>query len=282
MNMTNMTNNMTKNTTSPTDMLRNMVIVGERTNVAGSRKFARLIADKKYDEATSIARSQIADGAQIIDICMDDAMLDARTEMVSFLNLIGSDPDICRVPIMLDSSRWEVIEAGLQCIQGKSIVNSISLKEGEEQFLRRAARVRQYGAAMVVMLFDEQGQADIYERKIAVARRSYDLLASIGIPAQDIIFDPNVLAVATGIAAHDRYALDFIRACRWIKENLPYAKISGGISNLSFAFRGNDAVRNAMHVVFLYHAACAGLDMCIANPTVLQHFAGLDDYVTTI
>jgi len=253
-----------------------LCIIGERTNVAGSKKFARLIYEKKYDAALAIARQQIEDGAKIIDICMDDAMLDAREEMINFLNLIGSDPDICRVPIMIDSSKWDVIEAALQCIQGKSVVNSISLKEGENAFVHKAMQIRQYGAATVVMLFDEQGQADTYERKIEIAKRSYDLLTNAGFPPQDIIFDPNVLAIATGIAEHNSYAIDFIRACKWIKMNLPHAKISGGISNLSFSFRGNDAVRTALHVVFLYHASNAGLDMCIANPSIIQQLASMD------
>jgi 5-methyltetrahydrofolate--homocysteine methyltransferase len=238
--------------------------------VAGSRKFAALIANKQYDDALSIARRQIEDGASIIDICMDDPMLDSKAEMVNFLHLIGSEPDICRVPIMIDSSKWEVIEAALQCVQGKSIVNSISLKEGEAQLLRRADIVRQYGAAAVVMLFDEQGQADTYQRKVEVARRSYDLLTEHGFAPADIVFDPNVLAIATGIAQHNAYALDFIRCCKWIKQNLPHAKISGGISNLSFALRGNNEVRAAMHAVFMYHAAAAGLDMCIANPSIRE------------
>ncbi|GHT14120.1 methionine synthase [Bacteroidia bacterium] len=246
----------------------NLVLVGERANVAGSRKFARLIGEEKYEEALVIARQQVEIGAQVIDICMDDALLDARKEMTHFLNLIASEPDICKIPVMIDSSKWEVIEAGLQCVQGKSIVNSISLKEGEAEFIRKAKLVHQYGAAVVVMLFDEQGQADTYERKIAVAERSYRLIADKIIPSQDIIFDPNVLAIATGIAEHNIYALDFIRACEWIKKNLPNAKISGGVSNLSFSFRGNDEVRGALHAVFLYHAAKAGMDMGIVNPTI--------------
>ncbi|GHT68783.1 methionine synthase [Bacteroidia bacterium] len=252
-----------------------LVVVGERNNVAGSKKFARLIREKKYDEALSIARQQIESGAQVLDICMDDALLDAKSEMAHFLNFIASDPDICRVPLMIDSSKWEVIEAGLQCVQGKSIVNSISLKEGEETFLHRAKLVQQYGAALVVMLFDEQGQADTYERKIAVAQRSYRLLTNAGFAPQDIIFDPNILAIATGIAEHNTYALDFIKACEWIKKNLPAAKISGGVSNLSFSLRGNDVARNALHAVFLYYAVKAGMDMGIVNPSIKQQISGI-------
>ncbi len=247
------------------DPSNNFVNVGERTNVSGSKKFARLLKEEKYDEALSVARQQVENGAQIIDICMDDAMLDAKSAMVQFLNLIASEPEICRVPVMIDSSKWDVIEAGLKCTQGKSIVNSISLKEGEDEFLAKANLVRKYGAAVVVMLFDETGQADSFERKIAVAKRSYDLLVNSGFAAENIIFDPNVLAIATGISEHDNYAVDFIQACKWIKKNLPYAKISGGISNLSFSFRGNDKVREAIHSVFLFHAIKAGLDMGIVN-----------------
>ncbi len=249
----------------------NFVNIGERTNVAGSLKFARLIREKKYDEALSIARSQVENGAQIIDVNLDDAMLDAKEEMVNFLNLIVSDPEISRVPVMVDSSKWEVLEAGLQCLQGKSIVNSLSLKEGEEEFLRKAAKVKKYGAALVVMAFDENGQADSYERRIQICERSYKLLTQkILFPPQDIIFDPNVLTIGTGIDEHNNYAVDFINTVKWIKANLPHAKISGGISNVSFAFRGNNAVREAMHSVFLFHAIAQGLDMGIVNPTMLQ------------
>jgi 5-methyltetrahydrofolate--homocysteine methyltransferase len=245
----------------------NFVNVGERCNVAGSRKFLRLIKEKNYDEALTIAREQIEAGAQIIDINMDDGMLDTRAEMVHFLNLIASEPDVCRVPVMIDSSRWEVIEAGLKCIQGKSIVNSISLKEGEEAFLERAAKIRELGAAVVVMAFDVAGEADTYERRVDICNRAYRLLVDrVGFNPYDIIFDPNILAIATGIAAHDNYAVDFIRTTAWIKANLPGAKVSGGVSNLSFALRGNNYIREAMHAVFLYHAIRAGMDMGIVNP----------------
>lgn len=248
----------------------NFVNVGERCNVAGSRKFLRLINEKKYEEALSIARKQVEDGAQVIDINMDDGLLDARAEMVNFLHLIASEPDIARVPVMIDSSDWRVIEAGLKCLQGKSIVNSISLKEGEEKFLAHARTVRRYGAAVVVMAFDERGQADTYERRIEVCARAYRLLTEqAGFPAQDIIFDPNVLAIATGMPEHDSYAVDFIRAAEWIRRNLPGAHVSGGVSNLSFAFRGNNYLREAMHAVFLYHAIRAGMDMGIVNPASL-------------
>jgi len=255
----------------------NFVNVGERTNVSGSLKFARLIREEKYDEALSIARNQVEGGAQIIDICMDEALLDSEKAMVKFVNLIMSEPDIAKLPLMIDSSRWNVIESALKCIQGKSVVNSISLKEGEEVFLEHARKIRKYGAAAVVMLFDENGQADTYERRIALAERSYNLLVEkAGFPPEDIVFDPNVLAVATGIEEHNNYAVNFIRATEWIKQNLPYARVSGGISNLSFSFRGNDTVREAMHSVFLYHAIKAGLDMGIVNPGMLQVYSEID------
>ena len=245
----------------------NFINIGERCNVAGSRKFLRLIKEKNYEEALSIARRQVEDGAQVIDINMDDGLLDARAEMVNFLNLIASEPEIARVPVMIDSSKWEVIVAGLKCVQGKSVVNSISLKEGEEVFLAHAREVRRLGAAVVVMAFDEEGQADTYERKIAVCDRAYRLLVEkVGFPPQDIIFDPNVLAIATGMEEHDNYAVDFIRATRWIRKNLPGAHVSGGVSNLSFSFRGNNYIREAMHAVFLYHAIREGMDMGIVNP----------------
>ena len=246
---------------------RNFINVGERCNVAGSRKFLRLINEKKYEEALSIARHQVEDGAQLLDINMDDGLLDTEKEMVHFLNLIASEPDIARVPIMVDSSKWEVITAAVKCIQGKCVVNSISLKEGEELFLAHAREIRRLGAAVVVMAFDEQGQADTYERRIAICERAYHLLVDVvGMPPQDIIFDPNILAVATGIEAHNSYAIDFIRATEWIRTNLPGAHVSGGVSNLSFAFRGNNYLREAMHAVFLYHAIKAGMDMGIVNP----------------
>ena len=241
--------------------------VGERCNVAGSRKFLRLINEKNYEEALGIARKQVEDGALVIDVNMDDGLLDAKEEMKTFLHLIMSDPDIARVPIMIDSSKWEVIEAGLKCLQGKSIVNSISLKEGEEKFIERARMIKRLGAATVVMAFDEQGQADTYERKIEVCGRAYRILTEqVGFNPHDIIFDPNILSVATGIEEHNNYAVDFIRATGWIKQNLPGAHVSGGVSNLSFSFRGNNYIREAMHAVFLYHAIQQGMDMAIVNP----------------
>ena len=247
------------------------VNIGERTNVAGSKKFARLIREEKYEEALSVARDQVEGGAQIIDVNMDDGMLDAKKEMHTFLNLMASEPEIARLPVMIDSSRWEVLEAGLKCTQGKSVVNSISLKEGEETFLEQAEKIKQYGAAVVVMAFDEEGQADSFERRIEICSRAYKLLTEkVGLPPEDIIFDPNVLAIATGIEEHNNYAVDYIKATRWIKENLPHAKISGGVSNLSFSFRGNDTVREAIHSVFLYYAIQAGMDMGIVNPGMLQ------------
>ena len=241
--------------------------VGERCNVAGSRKFLRLVKEKQYDEAIAIARKQVADGALVIDVNMDDGLLDARQEMVNFLNMIASEPDIASVPVMIDSSDWNVITAGLKCLQGKGIVNSISLKEGEEVFIRHAQDVKRYGAAVVVMCFDEQGQATSYERRIEIAERSYRILTQqVGLNPLDIIFDPNILAVATGMEEHDAYAADFIRATRWIRENLLGAHVSGGVSNLSFSFRGNNYIREAMHAVFLYHAIQAGMDFAIVNP----------------
>ena len=245
----------------------NFVNVGERCNVAGSRKFLRLINEKKYDEALSIARKQVEDGALVLDVNMDDGLLDTVSEMRTFLNLIASEPEIARVPIMIDSSKWEVIEEGLKCVQGKCVVNSISLKEGEEVFLEHARAVRRYGAAVIVMAFDEKGQADTYERRIEICGRAYRLLTEVvGFNPCDIIFDPNVLAVATGIEEHNNYAVDFIRATAWIRANLPGAHVSGGVSNLSFSFRGNNYIREAMHAVFLYHAIQAGMDMGIVNP----------------
>lgn len=255
---------------------KNFINIGERTNVAGSRKFARLIKEKKYEEALSIAREQVENGAQILDVNMDDAMLDAKTEMQTFLKYLAADPDIARVPIMIDSSKFEVIEAGLQCLQGKSIVNSISLKEGEQVFCEQARIIHKYGAAMVVMAFDEQGQATTFQRKIEICQRAYNLLTNMGIPPTDIIFDVNVLAIATGMEEHNNYAVEFIEAVRWIKQNLKGVRTSGGISNLSFSFRGNDTIREAMHSVFLYHAIKAGLDMGIVNAGKLPVYDEID------
>ena len=255
---------------------QNFTNIGERTNVAGSRRFARLIAEKKYDEALSVARNQIEGGATIIDINMDDAMLDSRQEMQTFCRYISADPAVARAALMIDSSDWPTVLAGLKNAQGKCIVNSISLKAGEQDFLSKAADLRRLGAAVVVMAFDEDGQATTFERKTSIARRAYSLLTSIGFPPQDIIFDANILSVGTGIKEHQAYAVDFIRAVRWIKENLPLAKTSGGVSNLSFAFRGNNQVREAMHSVFLYHAIRAGLDMAILNPSMLQVYDDIE------
>lgn len=244
----------------------NFINVGERTNVTGSARFRKMIQNGNLDRGLKVARHQVDNGAQIIDVNMDDGMLNSEEMMVQFLNLIASEPDISRVPVMIDSSKWSVIEAGLQCIQGKGIVNSISLKEGEAEFLKHAQLVRQYGAAVIVMAFDETGQADTFERKIEICERAYRLLVEkVHFPSEDIIFDPNIFAVATGIEEHNNYAVDFIEATRWIKANLPHAKVSGGVSNLSFAFRGNDVIREAMHSVFLYHAIQAGMDMGIVN-----------------
>jgi len=244
----------------------NFINIGERTNVAGSRKFARLIREGKYEEALAIAREQVENGAQVIDVNMDDAMLDAEKEMPRFLNLLSADPDIARVPIMIDSSKWNVIEAGLKCLQGKAVVNSISLKDGEGLFIERATKIKKYGAATIVMAFDEEGQAVTFDRKKEICSRAYRILTeTVGFPPQDIIFDPNILTIATGMEEHNNYAVDFIQATRWIKENLPHAKVSGGISNLSFSFRGNDVVREAMHSAFLFHAITAGMDMGIVN-----------------
>ena len=251
--------------------------VGERTNVTGSKAFARMILNGQFDDALAVARQQVENGAQVIDVNMDEAMLDSKAAMVRFLNLIASEPDIARVPIMIDSSKWDVIEAGLQCVQGKAIVNSISLKEGKDAFVHHATLIRRYGAAAVVMAFDEQGQADTFERKTQICKRSYEMLVNeVGFPPEDIIFDPNIFAVATGIEEHNNYAVDFIEATRWIKRNLPYAKVSGGVSNVSFSFRGNDPVREAIHTVFLYHAIQAGMDMGIVNAGQLGVYADLD------
>lgn len=245
--------------------------IGERTNVTGSRKFAKLIIEGKYEEAVDVARQQVQSGAQIIDINMDEGMLDGKAAMVKYLNLIASEPDIARVPFMVDSSKWDIIEAGLKCIQGKPIVNSISLKEGEENFIIHAQKALNYGAAVVVMAFDESGQADTYDRRINICKRAYDILVNIvHMPAEDIVFDPNMFPVATGIEAHNNYCIDFFKATTWIKQNLPGAKVSGGLSNISFSFRGNDVIREAMHSVFLYHAIKAGLDMAIVNAGMLE------------
>jgi 5-methyltetrahydrofolate--homocysteine methyltransferase len=255
----------------------NFVNVGERTNVTGSRKFLRLIKEEKYEEALSVARDQVDGGAQIIDINMDEGMLDGVYAMTKFLNLIASEPDISRVPIMIDSSKWEIIEAGLKVVQGKSVVNSISLKEGEAQFIHHAKLVKRYGAAVIVMAFDETGQADNYERRIEICKRSYDILVNkVGFPAQDIIFDPNIFPVATGMDEHKLNALDFFRATKWIRENLPHAHISGGVSNVSFSFRGNDKVREAMHSAFLFHAIQNGMTMGIVNPEMLEIYDQID------
>ena len=249
----------------------NFVNVGERTNVAGSRKFLRLIKEEEFEEALSIARDQVEGGAQIIDVNMDDGLINGKEAMVNFLNLVATEPEIARVPIMIDSSKWEIIEAGLQCVQGKCVVNSISLKEGEEEFIRQAKKIKQYGAAVIVMAFDEEGQADSYEKRVQMCERSYRILVDkVKFPPQDIIFDPNVFPVATGMDEHRKNALDFFQATRWIRENLPGAHVSGGISNVSFSFRGNNVVREAMHSAFLYHAINEGLDMGIVNPTMLE------------
>ena len=253
------------------------VNIGERTNVTGSKAFARMILGGEFEQALAVARQQVENGAQLIDINMDEAMLDSQAAMVRFLNLIAGEPEIARVPIMIDSSKWSVIEAGLKCIQGKGIVNSISLKEGEAAFRHQAKLVRRYGAAAVVMAFDEQGQADTFERKTQICARAYRILVDeVGFPPEDIIFDPNIFAIATGIEEHDNYAVDFIEATRWIKQHLPGAKVSGGVSNVSFSFRGNDPVREAIHTVFLYHAIKAGMDMGIVNAGMVGVYDDLD------
>ncbi len=249
----------------------NFINVGERTNVAGSKKFLRLIKEEKYSEALDIARNQVEGGAQILDVNMDDGLLDGKYAMVKFLNLIASEPDIARIPIMIDSSKWEILEAGLQVVQGKPVVNSISLKGGEEEFIKQAKAIKRYGAAAIIMAFDEVGQADNYERRIEISKRSYDILVNqVGFPSEDIIFDLNIFPVATGMDEHRKNAIDFIEATRWVRTNLPNASVSGGVSNVSFSFRGNDSVREAMHSVFLYHAIKAGMNMGIVNPTMLE------------
>ncbi len=253
------------------------IMIGERTNVAGSPRFAKLVKEGKYEEAVSVARQQVENGANIIDICMDEGMIDGVAAMTRYLQLLGSEPEVAKVPFMVDSSKWEVIEAGLKCLQGKGIVNSISLKEGEEKFRQNAAKVLKYGAAVVVMAFDEQGQAATYEEKIRICERAYRMLVDeVGFPPEDIIFDPNILTVATGMEEHNNYALDFINATRWIKANLPHAKVSGGVSNISFSFRGNNKVREAMHSAFLYHAIAAGMDMGIVNAGMLEVYEEIE------
>ncbi|MGL6128374.1 methionine synthase [Chryseobacterium artocarpi] len=249
----------------------NFINVGERTNVAGSKKFLRLIKEEKFSEALDIARHQVEGGAQILDVNFDDGLIDGKASMIKFLNLIASEPDIARIPIMVDSSKWEILEAGLQVAQGKCVVNSISLKEGEEEFIKHAKAIKRYGAAVIVMAFDEVGQADNLERRIEISKRSYDILVNqVGFPAEDIIFDLNIFPVATGMDEHRRNAIDFIEATRWVRQNLPYASVSGGVSNVSFSFRGNDTVREAMHSVFLYHAIQAGMNIGIVNPAMLE------------
>ena len=255
----------------------NFVNVGERTNVTGSRKFLRLIKEDKYEEALEVARAQVEGGAQIIDINMDEGMLDGEKAMVRFLNLIAAEPDIARVPIMIDSSKWEIIEAGLRVVQGKSVVNSISLKEGEAKFIEQAKQIKRYGAAVIVMAFDEEGQADTLNRRIEICERSYRVLVEkVQFPPEDIIFDPNIFPVATGMEEHRRNALDFFLATKWIRENLPYAHVSGGVSNVSFSFRGNDTVREAINAAFLFHAIGHGMTMGIVNPEMLEVYDEID------
>ncbi len=260
----------------------NFVNVGERTNVTGSRKFLRLIKERKFDEALDIARDQVEGGAQILDVNMDEGMIDGVEAMTTFLNLIAAEPDIARIPVMIDSSKWEIIEAGLKCVQGKCVVNSISLKGGEEEFIHQATTIKRFGAAVIVMAFDEDGQADNYERRIEICERSYKVLTEkVGFPPEDIIFDPNIFPVATGMEEHRLNALDFFRATKWIRENLPYAKVSGGVSNVSFSFRGNNTVREAMHASFLYHAIQNGMSMGIVNPTMLEVYEEVDKELMT-
>src|SRR6195952_3624587 len=255
----------------------NFANIGERTNITGSPKFSKLILAEDYEAALAVALQQVEGGAQVIDINMDEGMIDSEAVMVKFLNLVASEPDIAKLPIMIDSSKWTVIEAGLKCLQGKGIVNSISLKEGEDKFKEYARKILSYGAAVVVMAFDETGQADSYIRRTEICKRSYDILVDeVGFPPQDIIFDPNILTVATGLEEHNNYAVDFIEATRWIKQNLPHAKVSGGVSNISFSFRGNNVVREAMHSAFLYHAIKAGMDMGIVNAGMLEVYEEID------
>jgi 5-methyltetrahydrofolate--homocysteine methyltransferase len=253
------------------------IMIGERTNVAGSPQFARLIKEGKYEDAVSVARQQVENGANVLDICMDEGMIDGVVAMTRFLQLLGSEPEVAKVPFMVDSSKWEVIEAGLKCLQGKGIVNSISLKEGEEKFRENAAKVLKYGAAVVVMAFDERGQAASYDDKIRICERAYRILVDeVGFPPEDIIFDPNILTVATGMEEHNNYAVDYINATCWIKANLPHAKVSGGVSNISFSFRGNNQVREAIHSAFLYHAIAAGMDMGIVNAGMLEVYEEIE------
>src|SRR3981081_2586064 len=255
----------------------NFLNVGERTNVTGSKKFARLIKDNKYEEALSVARQQVENGAQILDVNMDDALLDGEKAMEGFLNLLQAEPDIARIPIMIDSSKFPIIEAGLKCVQGKCIVNSISLKEGEEKFIEQAIICQSYGASVVVMAFDEKGQADTLERRVTICEKAYEILTKeVGFLPQEIIFDANIFAIATGIEEHNNYAIDFIEATKIIKQKMPLTKISGGVSNISFSFRGNDHVREAMHAVFLYHAIQAGLDMGIVNAGQLMVYEDIE------
>ena len=255
----------------------NFVNIGERTNVTGSRKFLRLIKEENYDKALEVARAQVEGGAQIIDVNMDEGMLDGQFAMVKFLNLIAAEPDIARVPVMIDSSKWEIIEAGLKVVQGKGIVNSISLKEGEAEFIHHANLIKRYGAAVIVMAFDETGQADNYQRRIDICKRSYDMLVNeVKFPPQDIIFDPNIFPVGTGMEEHRQNAVDFFRATKWIRENLPHAQISGGVSNVSFSFRGNNTVREAMNAAFLYHGIRHGMTMGIVNPEMLEVYDQID------
>ncbi|MBK7959132.1 MAG: dihydropteroate synthase [Bacteroidetes bacterium] len=255
----------------------NFINIGERTNVTGSAKFLKLIKEDRYEEALSVAREQVEGGAQVLDINMDEGMLDGKAAMVKYLNLLAAEPDIARIPFMIDSSKWEIIEAGLKCLQGKGIVNSISLKNGEAEFIYQASQIKKYGAATVVMAFDESGQADTYQKRIDMCKRSYDILVNVvHFPKEDIIFDPNIFPVATGIDEHNNYAVDFFAATKWIRENLPGAHVSGGVSNVSFSFRGNNHVREAMHSAFLYHAIKAGMDMGIVNPTMLEVYDDID------
>ena len=260
----------------------NFINVGERTNVTGSRKFLRLIKEEKFSEALEVARHQVAGGAQILDVNMDEGMIDGVNAMTTFLNLIASEPDIAKIPIMIDSSKWEIIEAGLKTVQGKCVVNSISLKEGETTFIYQATQIKRYGAAVIVMAFDETGQADTYERRVAICKRSYNILVNtVHFPPQDIIFDPNIFPVATGMEEHRKNAVDFFNATKWIKENLPHVNVSGGVSNVSFSFRGNNTVREAMHSAFLYHAIQHGMTIGIVNPALLEVYDSIPEDLLT-